>query len=242
MTGTYPTTTTIAQSGSAGNYSLTATVAGAGSNKVGPGGTVSFLDTSNGNFSLGSQTLGASTYTQSVAVGSTSTVGLNPGSIVSADFNGDGIQDLATANADDTISILLGKGNGQFAAKSSLSMSTDNSALAVGDFNGDGIPDLASASDENSTVTILLGNGDGTFTLKSSLGTGSAPLSIAVADFNGDGIQDLATANYDSGTATILLGNGDGTFTAAATSPAAGMPRIPWPRATSTATARSIWQ
>ncbi len=78
VTGTYPTTTTIAQSGSAGNYSLTATVAGAGSNKVGPGGTVSFLDTSNGNFSLGSKTLSASTYTQSFAKASTPGTGSSP--------------------------------------------------------------------------------------------------------------------------------------------------------------------
>src|ERR1035441_3468323 len=51
----YPTTTTIAQSGYAGDYTLTATVNGQG--PVEPTGTVSFLDTSNGNTVLGSASL-----------------------------------------------------------------------------------------------------------------------------------------------------------------------------------------
>ena len=59
VTGLYPTTTAIAQSGSAGNYSLTATVMGSGG-LISPTGTVSFVDTSNGNAVLGTAALGAS--------------------------------------------------------------------------------------------------------------------------------------------------------------------------------------
>ena len=60
VTGKYPTTTTITQGGVAGNYTLTATVAGY-VNETGlaaPTGTVSFLDTSNGNAVLGTVELG----------------------------------------------------------------------------------------------------------------------------------------------------------------------------------------
>ena len=49
--GQSTTTTTIAQSGSPGDYTLTATVTG--SSSFAPGGTVSFLDTSNSNYDLG---------------------------------------------------------------------------------------------------------------------------------------------------------------------------------------------
>ena len=60
VTGKYPTTATIAQSGSAGNYTLTATVAGSVDQPglASPTGTVSFLDTSNGNSVLGTAALG----------------------------------------------------------------------------------------------------------------------------------------------------------------------------------------
>ena len=53
------TTTSIAQNGGVGNYTLTATVDGAGS--IAPTGTVSFLDTNNGNALLGTATLSAGT-------------------------------------------------------------------------------------------------------------------------------------------------------------------------------------
>jgi hypothetical protein len=55
VTGSFASTNTIAQSGVAGNYTLTATVAGQG--PLAPTGTVSFLDTSNANSSLGTAAL-----------------------------------------------------------------------------------------------------------------------------------------------------------------------------------------
>jgi len=56
VTGLYPTTTTIAAAGSAGNYTLTSTVVGFGS-ALPLGGNISFLDTTNGNASLGTAAL-----------------------------------------------------------------------------------------------------------------------------------------------------------------------------------------
>ena len=58
VTGTHPTTTTVAESGSSGDYSLSATVTGVGG-LLSPGGSLSFLDTSNSNASLGDVTLAA---------------------------------------------------------------------------------------------------------------------------------------------------------------------------------------
>jgi hypothetical protein len=146
---------------------------------------------------------------------------------VVADFNGDGIPDLAVTNSGgDTLTILLGNGDGTFTpTEVSPATGPGPTAIAVGDFNGDGIPDLAVANEVSDAVTVLLGDGDGTFTataliprvggVASEIGVG-----IAVADFNGDGILDLAAATSDG--MTVLLGNGDGTFTAAPVSPASG--------------------
>ena len=219
--GLYATSTTIAQSGSVGNYTLTATVNGTGLSSTAPTGTVSFLDTSNGNAVLGTAVLGTGT----VEVGwlvSPNRAGQSTGqSIAVGDFNGDGIPDLAVGGYGTTV--LLGNGDGTFTATASPAAGVAPVSIVVGDFNGDGIPDLAEANYYNGTVTVLLGNGDGTFTAMSkSPATGQYPDSIAVGDFNRDGILDLAVANEGSDTVTVLLGNGDGTFTAVFTSPATG--------------------
>jgi uncharacterized protein (TIGR03437 family) len=151
------------------------------------------------------------------APGSPFAVGEGPLSIVVGDFNGDGIQDLATANLGDfdgnTVTVLLGDGTGGFAPApgSPFTVGTEPWSIAVGDFNGDGIQDLAAATGLG--VTVLLGNGKGGFTEApgSPFTVGGGPQSIAVGDFNGDGIPDLAAATGAG--VTVLLGNGLGGFT-----------------------------
>jgi len=145
--------------------------------------------------------------------------------IVAADFNGDGIQDLAVSDSNSgklVLAILLGNGDGTFRAPTaSPTVGGYPDSIAVGDFNSDGIPDLAVASVDQSIVTILLGNGDGTFSANvPNLNTVTTPQSVAVGDFNGDGIVDLAVVNSSS--VLIFLGNGDGTFSQTATSPTTG--------------------
>jgi hypothetical protein len=139
--------------------------------------------------------------------------------IVIADFNGDGIPDLGIPlYGSNDIAILLGKGNGTFAAPVLASVPGSDitiEQIVVADFNGDGIPDLAViAAADTSTVDILLGNGDGTFTAETTNPPISGiPSHIATGDFNGDGKTDLAVTE-NAGTIAILLGNGDGTFAA----------------------------
>ena len=148
-------------------------------------------------------------------------VGNAPYSFAIGDFNGDGILDMAVANCgncsyfsynSNTVTVLLGNGDGTFTTKSTLTVGTAPEFVAIGDFNGDGIPDLAVTNGSDNTITVLLGNGDGTFTTKSTLTVGAAPRFLVVSDFNGDGIPDLAVANSGDSTVTVLLGNGDGTF------------------------------
>ncbi|HEX3472105.1 MAG TPA: FG-GAP-like repeat-containing protein [Silvibacterium sp.] len=225
VTGRFSTSTVIAPSGSIGNYSLTATVVGSGS-PIAPTGTVSFLDTTNANTNVGSAPLGTGTLTQTFASSTISVPG-EQSSIVTADFNGDGIPDFAvsgysSADNANAVIVMLGNGDGTFIQKSTT-VSAELSAqlgLAVGDFNSDGIPDVAVYDGSYGPLLVLLGQGDGTFTIKF---TYNDPVSndfsgVAVGDFNGDGIPDLALTNSsggnpDSNTVTVLLGNGDGTFT-----------------------------
>ncbi len=89
---------------------------------------------------------------------STISTGLNPGGVVSADFNNDGKSDLAIVNQDQpdatcytpeydnvgTISILLGNGDGTFSNRTTLCFPQLGLGdyglpqLVAGDFNGDG--------------------------------------------------------------------------------------------------------
>ncbi len=125
-----------------------------------------------------------------------------------------------TNEAENTATVLLGRGDGTFTASAvDPRTGTGPNYIAVGDFNGDGIPDLAVTNAGDNTATALLGNGDGTFTALVPVATGSRPSSLVVGDFNGDGISDLAVTNAGDNTVKVLLGHGDGTFTATAVSP-----------------------
>ena len=145
-------------------------------------------------------------------------------SVAVGDLNGDGKLDLAIATSStNTVTILLGNGDGTFTPATGLSPTTGNQpqSIVAGDFNGDGKLDLAIANASDNTVTILLGNGDGTFTQASGspIAVGTTPYMIVAADFRANGKLDLATANSGSNDVTLLLGNGDGTFAQAAASP-----------------------
>jgi hypothetical protein len=234
VTGLYPTTTAIAATGNPSGYDLTATVVGYANHPPVLAGTVSFQDTSNGNFVLGTAPLGAPTYAENFtqATGSPFVTGNQPTAGASADFNGDGIPDLAVMNSvENAIAVFLGKGDGTFTAGNKIfnvgstpcvnPNQPSNCALTAGDFNHDGHADLVATSGFNNTVIVLLGHGDGTFSPAngSPISVGSFPQAVKIGDFNGDGLQDLAVANAKDNTISILLGNGDGTFTAASGSP-----------------------
>jgi hypothetical protein len=136
--------------------------------------------------------------------------GSNPTMVAVADFNADGKLDLAVtnngSNSDNTVSILLGNGDGTFQAHVDYGTGSSNlCSVAVGDFNGDGRPDLVVADLFSTDVRLLLGNGDGTFGTAASYAVGPGPSSVALGDFNSDGILDIAVADSGSATVSVLL-------------------------------------
>ena len=214
------TATTISSTGTAGDYTLTSQVV-AGTGTV-PTGQVSFIDHTSGNAVIGSATLG--TGTAAFKFGTAASYSIYdpadysmPQQVVVADFNGDGILDLAMLDYSTGISIFLGKGDGTFqAAKPYCTTGTPPTpcqagsepiAIAVGDLNSDGIPDLVIAF--NSSAAVILGKGDGTFLPEVNYDAGSASMNVVVGDFDRDGSPDIAVG-IDGGVG-IMLGNGDGT-------------------------------
>ena len=143
----------------------------------------------------------------------TFTVGAGPFAVAAADLNGDGQPDLVAANYDDnTISVLLGNGDGSFQKQRTFPVGLEPHSVAVADVNGDGRPDLVVANMGKSTVSVLLGNGHGEFLDHQTFPVRANPIFVAVADINGDGRLDLVTANVGNNTVNVLVGNGDGSF------------------------------
>ena len=141
-------------------------------------------------------------------------VGNNPQSVILEDINQDTIYDLVTANFsdDNTVSVLLGNGDGTFTSRMDYEVGSRPISVTAGDVNGDGVPDLVTANYSGDSVSVLLGNGDGTFASKIDYQVGNAPESVALGDLNGDGFGDIVTGNLADNTTSVLLSNGDGTF------------------------------
>ena len=141
------------------------------------------------------------------------TTGDGPGSVVLADVNGDGFQDIVTANHySGNVSVLTGNGDGTFNAKRDVAEGVGATSVVLGDVNGDGINDIVTANGLGDRVNVLTGNGDGTFAPPVDFAAGDGPQSVVLGDMNGDGIEDIVTANSNSDNVSVLIGNGDGTF------------------------------
>jgi hypothetical protein len=132
--------------------------------------------------------------------------------IAVADFNEDGLMDIAYCNG-----VELGIGDGSFQAP--VGLSGVGSGMTLGDFNGDGHVDVAVTSQSDFTAAVFLGKGDGTFQPPLDTPTVSSPGTVVAGDFNGDGKLDLAISypryspnDIPDGAVAIMYGNGDGTF------------------------------
>jgi len=125
-----------------------------------------------------------------------------PLSIKATDFNNDGKLDLVIVNSSqDTVSVLLGHGDGTFQRSVSYpTVGISAQALTVGDFNADGKLDLPVIGAFGGA--ILLGNGDGTFMPPVNF-FNVAGFALATGDFDSDGKLDLVVPGlFCSATAT----------------------------------------
>jgi hypothetical protein len=140
-----------------------------------------------------------------------------------ADFNNDGIPDIAVANqysltnSNGSVSVLLGNGDGTFQPEITYTPGgLSLSFVVAGDFNHDGIMDVAALDIYTGKVQIAYGNGDGSFTsgpVYPGIPSGGNPYDMAIGDLNRDGNLDLVVVdNSYPGHVGVLLGNPDGTF------------------------------
>ncbi len=142
------------------------------------------------------------------------TVGDSPVAVKAADFNNDGIIDLAVTNDfSNHVSLLIGDGTGLFTVQD-IQAGGAQGAIAADDFNGDNNLDMAMPIGSNiNVIGVLLGDGKGQFSDPVNYRAGAAPDKIAAGDFDGDKIIDLAMTDFNSETVVILRGDGEGGFT-----------------------------
>jgi len=142
----------------------------------------------------------------------------SPYAFIAADLRKDNRVDLITVNmpngvdAPGTVSVLLGNGDGTFAAHVDYDVGDYPTGVVAGDFNDDGKVDLAVSNNFDNTISILYGNGDGTFQPQVVVDVASGPMSIATGDFNGDGKLDLIASCVGSSVVSVLLNEGNGNF------------------------------
>lgn len=137
----------------------------------------------------------------------------SPTGVVLSRLNGDAYLDIATANfLGDTISVLLGVGDGTFGLPRVIEVEGGPIDLAAGDFNNDRRMDLVVSANLVSSVTLLLGRGDGAFAPGTRFDVGEFPAGLVVGDFDADMNADVAVVSGGLATVSVLLGRGDGSF------------------------------
>src|SRR5579859_8033614 len=149
------------------------------------------------------QTFATGAYTQQVRV---------------VDVNGDNKPDILAVNTGSfssyqgSVGVLMGNGNGTFAAEQTYLVGHRPTTIKVADFDGDGKVDIVVSNNESSSVSILLGNGDGTFQNQRTSAVNGPLNAVDVGDFNGDGRPDMATANGADWSMSVLLSDAKADF------------------------------
>ncbi len=150
-----------------------------------------------------------------------------PHALVSADFNGDGVLDLASATpGTDGVRVLLGVGDGSFGPAVPVGDPGDlgGESVVAADFNNDGWADLAVGISEDDQIRILLNHGDATFAEPVLIGASDVIAALAVGDFNGDNEVDLAAVDSFTDQIAVYTGDGAGNFVLASVTGVAGLP------------------
>ncbi|UWZ82814.1 FG-GAP-like repeat-containing protein [Occallatibacter riparius] len=147
-----------------------------------------------------------------------------------ADFNGDGLEDIAYTNATGDVLVSLSKGDGTFTTPKSIGLGAEPCPeyyADVNDINGDGKVDIVipyagdsacgSTAGGASGYWVALGKGDGTFAKPAFTAFGTELYSAVLADMNGDGVPDMILndvpfINGSGYEVSLLPGNGNGTF------------------------------
>ena len=128
--------------------------------------------------------------------------GDQPRSVALGYMDGDSDLDVVVTNAlDDTFSVLLGNGDGTFAASTDFTAGQNPGAVSIVDLDGDGISDVLIALRDEDAVAIFIANGtsswSGSFQPRQLVYVSSDPYDMIVGDFDSDNVADFATTSNE---------------------------------------------
>lgn len=180
--------------------------------------------------------IGDGTFTYSGTYGRVDTGGETK-SLVLADIDGDGVDELITAGSEYGIPssgatfVYQNNGDGTFALSRSYPTDADgvnagmSTSVSAGDINGDGYLDLVvggyvSSATQYGWIDVLLNDGTGSFTIARSYAPrAGAPNcstgSVSLTDLNGDGAADMVAMGNETGSGwtAVYMNDGHGSFT-----------------------------
>jgi hypothetical protein len=136
-------------------------------------------------------------------------VGAFPLQVLAADLDGDGDQDLVTANGSSgDLSLLRNRGGRRFRGAVSIPAGEMPRCLAALDLDRDGDLDLVAANQTSKSLSVRLGDGRGGFGPGFEVPLAERPNGLAAGDLDADGAPDLAVSG-GRGLVWVLLGRGE---------------------------------
>ncbi len=135
----------------------------------------------------------------------------NPASLAAGDLNGDTHLDAIVVNSaitENTISILIGVGDGTFLPQYTLPTLLAPSDVALADFDRDGDLDVLVTHLGDTSILLFVNDGVGGLS-SAALNVGAVQRTPSVADLDADGWPDVALT---TGVASVLINNHAGGF------------------------------
>ena len=138
-----------------------------------------------------------------------------PYAAVIADIDGDGMPDIATADAGGgTVSVFHNTGTSggtlSFAASMEFVVGATPESIAAGDLDGDGKPDLVTGNYGDGTISVLKNtstSGNVSFATSAASTAGTNPQAVAISDLDGDGKPDVIAANFGDADISVYHNN-----------------------------------
>ena len=141
-------------------------------------------------------------------------VGNSPGKAISADFNRDGLDDIAVINmgTSDSVTFLAGSADALVPPGREIDVGPGQPDFdgTTGDFDADGFVDLVVPNDGGnrapffSVVTLLRGSREGLRRVDPQVETGLAPEKAIAMDIDGDGLEEVVVAHGQDTHVTLL--------------------------------------
>jgi hypothetical protein len=130
--------------------------------------------------------------------------------ITTADFNKDGIPDIAVSSLAGYACVVLLDGAGSTKhAPACYPVPGAPRGVAAGDVTADGNADIVTANSNDHSIAILAGTGTGSFAgaVRFATADTSSPWSVAISDLRNNGANDIVTAdrNTPNGTVSVFL-------------------------------------